>query len=163
MKSTHPTSVETAQGYTRLKIPPPLMYAAPLVIGIALNLVWPIKLVPTSTALIVGGSIALLSFPLGFPAFRALQRSRTSVIPMRPTTAIVTGGPYRFTRNPIYLSLFILYAGLAVIANSPWSLLLLLAVVGMIHYTIILPEERYLEHTFGEEYLAYKRKVRRWL
>ncbi len=83
--------------------------------------------------------------------------------PYQPTTAIVTEGPYRFTRNPIYLSLAVLYAGLAVMANALWSLLLLLAVMLIIHYAVILPEERYLEQKFGEEYRSYKAKVRRWL
>jgi protein-S-isoprenylcysteine O-methyltransferase Ste14 len=84
------------------------------------------------------------------------------VNPYQPTTAIVTEGPYRFTRNPIYLSLAVLYAGLAVMANALWSLLLL-AVMLIIHYAVILPEERYLEQKFGEEYRSYKAKVRRWL
>lgn len=83
--------------------------------------------------------------------------------PYQPTTAIVTEGPYRFTRNPIYLSLAVLYAGLEVMANALWSLLLLLAVMLIIHYAVILPEERYLEQKFGEEYRSYKAKVRRWL
>ncbi len=167
IKNAQPTPdqlhVETAQGYARLKIPPPLIYAGLLVSGMLLNLVWPVKLLPTTIALIMGGVIALLSFTLRSSAFRALRRSQTSVNPYRPTTAIVTQGPYRFTRNPIYLSLAVLYAGLAVMANALWSLLLLLAVMLIIHYAVILPEERYLEQKFGEEYRSYKAKVRRWL
>lgn len=146
-----------------LHIPPPLLYAVPLVIGVLLRFVFPVQVLPSGTALIVGGLIVALSFALGLPAFRLMRQARTSVNPYQPTTAIVTQGPFCWTRNPLYLSLTVLYAGLALMVNAWWALLLLPVVVLLVHFLVILPEERYLEQKFGELYLSYKANVRRWI
>jgi protein-S-isoprenylcysteine O-methyltransferase Ste14 len=82
---------------------------------------------------------------------------------MRPTTAIVFTGPYRFTRNPMYLGLALLQAGLAMVTNSLWPLLTLAPVIVAVRRLVIDREERYLEAKFGEEYRAYKARVRRWV
>jgi protein-S-isoprenylcysteine O-methyltransferase Ste14 len=152
-----------AKDRVSLRIQPPLLYAVPLVIGVLLRVVFPMELLPTGTALIVGGSIAVLSFALGLPAFLTMRQARTSVNPNQPTTAIVTQGPFRLTRNPIYLSLTVLYAGLALMANAWWALVLLPVVVVLVHFLVILPEEQYLEQKFGEPYRSYKANVRRWI
>jgi len=82
---------------------------------------------------------------------------------MEPTTAIVVHGPYRFTRNPMYVSLVGLYAGVTLFVNSAWPLILLPAVVLLVRRQVIAREEAYLEAKFGEEYRAYKARVRRWI
>ena len=82
---------------------------------------------------------------------------------MEPTTAIVVHGPYRFTRNPMYVSLVGLYAGVTLFVNSAWPLILLPAVVLLVQRQVIAREEAYLEAKFGEEYRAYKARVRRWI
>jgi len=80
-----------------------------------------------------------------------------------PASRMVQHGPYRYTRNPMYLGMAVSYVGFSLVVNSAWPLLLLpLALVGL-YRLVIAVEERYLEATFGEEYLAYKKKVRRWL
>lgn len=152
-----------AQDNAGLRIPPPLLYVAPLGLGVLLNLVFPVRLLPTGTALLVGGGIAVLSFALGLPAFLLMRRAGTSVKPHLPTTAIVTRGPFRLTRNPLYLSLLVLYLGLALMANALWALLFLPVLAILVHFLAILPEERYLEQKFGAAYLNYKARVRRWL
>ena len=81
----------------------------------------------------------------------------------RPVPRLTTGGPFRYTRNPGYLCLAMIYAGIAVLRNSLWSMLLLPLVLVVIQREVIGREERYLERIFGEEYLAYKARVRRWV
>jgi protein-S-isoprenylcysteine O-methyltransferase Ste14 len=95
-----------------------------------------------------------------------LQTMRQADAPIRtdkPVLRLTTEGPFRYTRNPGYLSLAMIYAGIAVLRNSLWAILLLPLVLYVIQREVIEHEERYLERTFGEEYLDYKRKVRRWV
>ena len=96
-------------------------------------------------------------------AFRALGRARTAFDIRQPTTTIVTDGPFRYSRNPMYISLTLLYMGLAVLINSLWILLLLLPVLLVIQNGVVKREEQYLERKFGETYLRYKAQVRRWI
>jgi protein-S-isoprenylcysteine O-methyltransferase Ste14 len=81
----------------------------------------------------------------------------------KPVPRLTTEGPFRYTRNPGYLSLTMLYAGIAVLRNALWAILLLPLVLIVIQREVIGREERYLERTFGEEYLAYKARVPRWV
>ncbi len=81
----------------------------------------------------------------------------------RPVSRLVTGGPFRYSRNPGYLSFALIYAGIATLRRSPWAMLLLPAVITTVRRTIIEKEEHYLERRFGEEYLGYEARVRRWL
>jgi protein-S-isoprenylcysteine O-methyltransferase Ste14 len=83
--------------------------------------------------------------------------------PLTPTHKLVIDGPYARSRNPAYLSLTLAYVGLALLLNNPWMLVYLIPVLVLIHYGVVLREERYLERKFGEDYLDYKSKVRRWL
>jgi protein-S-isoprenylcysteine O-methyltransferase Ste14 len=93
----------------------------------------------------------------------AFRRARTPVAPYRPTTAIVTTGPYVFSRNPAYLGMALAYAGIAVAAEALWVLAVLVPTLIVIDRGVIAAEERYLERKFGEEYLRYKARTRRWL
>ncbi len=96
----------------------------------------------------------------------SVQRFRTAGTPVparKPTTAIVRTGPYRFSRNPIYLAFSLLQLGIALWVNSWWLVATLAAAIGIIHYVVVPREERYLEARFGTEYLNYKGSVRRWL
>ncbi len=87
----------------------------------------------------------------------------TNVNPTLPTTSIVTTGPYRFTRNPLYLGLTMIYLGLTLAINTWWSLLLLVPVLFVMHFDVVLREERYLERKFGDTYRQYRAHVRRYL
>lgn len=91
------------------------------------------------------------------------RSARTSFDVRKPTTVLITDGPFRFSRNPGYLALSLLYAGIAVIADSLWVLALLAPALFVMHYGVIAREELYLERKFGSQYLEYKARVRRWL
>ena len=93
----------------------------------------------------------------------ALRRADTPISPHEPTTRLVTEGPFRYTRNPDYLSATIIYAGVASLANALWAILLLPIVLVVTQRGVIEGEELYLERKFGEEYLRYKARVRRWI
>ena len=91
-----------------------------------------------------------------------MRRAGTNVRPDKPTTAIVKDGPYRFTRNPIYLANTVLYVGVTLLFNAFWPLLTLVPFFLLLHWGVVRREERYLEARFGETYLDYKSRVRRW-
>ena len=146
--------------------PPPLIYAGSLLVGLLLNLLLPVKLLPKrrrSVSVITGAASAGLGFIVARAAFQQMRRAKTNINPTQPTTVIVTEGPYSLTRNPIYVALTLLYAGIALLFNSFWAMLLLPFVLVIMNLGVIEREERYLEGKFGEVYLSYKRRVRRWL
>ena len=94
---------------------------------------------------------------------RTMNAADTTLRTDKPVSSLVQDGPFRYSRNPGYLSLTMLYAGIAILRNALWVILLLPLVLYVIQREVIEREERYLERTFGEEYLAYKRRVRRWV
>lgn len=94
---------------------------------------------------------------------QAFERARTPINPSAPSQALVTDGPYRLTRNPGYLGMAVLYAGIAMVANAPWALVPLPAAIAVVDRGVIAREEGYLERKFGAPYAEYRRRVRRWL
>ena len=92
-----------------------------------------------------------------------MRSAGTPINPEEPVSKLVTGGPFCYTRNPGYLSMAMIYAGLACLANAFWAILLLPATLLVIQHGMIEREERYLERKFGEEYLRYKARVQRWI
>ena len=99
---------------------------------------------------------------LGVWGSATMRRAGTNVRPDRPAIALVTGGPFRFSRNPLYLSLTTLYLGITLYFDALWLLIMLVPVLAFVHWRIVLREERYLEARFGDAYRAYKARVRRW-
>jgi protein-S-isoprenylcysteine O-methyltransferase Ste14 len=100
---------------------------------------------------------------LVFWALIAFRRARTTVLPNRPANSLVTTGPYRYTRNPMYVSFAILYVAAALMMNTLWPFLVLPLVILTVDRLVIVREERYLSSAFPEEYYGYRRRVRRWL
>jgi protein-S-isoprenylcysteine O-methyltransferase Ste14 len=146
-----------------VRIPPPLFYVAGFLAGIALELAFPIAALPLALAVsagLIGGGLWLALDGLAMLGFR---RAGTSMVPMRPTTALVTSGPYRFTRNPMYVGMAFLYAALALALGVIWALAVLPLVLLAVDRLVIAREERYLEAKFGEAYREYKSRVRRWV
>ncbi len=143
--------------------PPPLIYAGVLAVGLLLRLIFPIRFLPRPIALIIGTGCTGVSCILAPAAFHQMRRAKTNIDPTQPATAIVTEGPFRFTRNPIYLSLTLFYTGIALVFQSLWALLLLPVVLLVMNRGVIDREERYLERKFGEQYVGYKARVRRWI
>lgn len=142
--------------------PPPLIYAVPLIGGLLLDHWHPVRVAPVVVAVPLGIACVLLGL-VGLPAILAFHRAQTSPNPWRPTAALVTTGPYRVTRNPMYVGFTLLYAGVAFWANAVWPFVLLPVVIVVMHTGVIIREEAYLEQLFGNEYRAYRRRVRRWL
>jgi len=145
--------------------PPPFWYVAGILGGIALNRWRPMPMTtgPSNVrmAIAVLGVLAYLAIFAG--AFMAFRRARTTIVPNRPASSLVTAGSYRFTRNPMYVSLVFLYIGVAAFVNSWWTVILLPVVILLIDRTVIAREERYLADAFPTEYEAYRAKVRRWV
>ena len=143
---------------------PPLLFASCLTAGLVLHWLWPLVTgfpwVPRAVAAALA-FVAAVVFGLG--GERALHGAGTNVRPDRPTTVIVTGGIYGYTRNPLYLALVSVYAAVALLANSLWPFALWIVLLPVLVSGIVAREERYLEAKFREPYLAYKARVRRWL
>lgn len=156
----------TGSDRSGVRIFPPFIYAGAFVIGYAVHRVVPVYLWPGGApraARVVAWTLLGVGLGLGASAVFLFRRAGTTPNPTRPTTAIVVHGPYRFTRNPMYLGLVGLYLGLVVFLNALWPLVLLPAVVALVQRLVIRREEAYLEAKFGDQYRAYKRRVRRWL
>ena len=143
--------------------PPPLIYLVPLLAGLILNRRIEAPFLPDGLRRIVGLPLLAGGLALGAWFSGTLRGAGTPVDPRKPVAALVTDGPYRYSRNPGYLSLAMVYAGAASLANSLPSILLLPVALGVIRRGVIEREERYLERLFGEEYLRYKARVGRWL
>src|SRR5690606_34163874 len=145
--------------------PPPLIYVAGLGAGWLLQRWRSLPITPEDSpfGLAIGGMGVLIWLVIFASALVAFRRQRTTLIPNQPAAALVTRGPYRFTRNPMYVSLVALYLGVSFLGNSWWPLFLLPIVVIVVDRAVIAREERYLASAFPAEYNAYAARVRRWL
>jgi len=146
---------------------PPFIFLAFFVIGFVLHYFLRLFLVeePRLDSILDILGTALIIVSLFFPvyAFKALEKSKTTHKVYKPTTAIVSDGIYKYSRNPIYLSGFILFIGISFITNSLFMLILIVPLFFVIMEGVVKREEKYLEWKFGEEYLNYKKQVRRWI
>jgi protein-S-isoprenylcysteine O-methyltransferase Ste14 len=157
------TRSEALPDHAGVTIPPPFVYVAIFLAGAVIERAVPLPAVPRVIARPVAALLVLgwaILFGWSVTRFRA---SRTSMLPVRPTTALVVNGPYRFTRNPMYVGLLLLYAATALWFAFVWPLLLLPLVVWAVRVYVIDREERYLQRKFGDEYRSYQAAVRRWL
>ncbi len=139
------------------------IYIAPALCALALQRLLPLPFIGQPSASIIGVMIMIVSFVFGLPAVLNMLAAKTTPNPHRPTTVLVFSGPYRFSRNPMYIGLTLLYAGLMTYLRLPWGLIFLPLVIWLITLWVIVPEEKYLEQKFGSEYLNYKSTVRRWI
>jgi protein-S-isoprenylcysteine O-methyltransferase Ste14 len=146
-----------------IRVPPPLLYLLPLALGLLLDRMLHIPFLPHRVARIlgwplVGGGVALSGW-----AIRTMRNAETTMRTDKPVSTLIQEGPFRYTRNSLYLSDAMIYAGIAVLRNSLWAIVLPPLVLLVIQREVIGREEGYLERTFGEEYLDYKARVRRWV
>ena len=148
-----------------VRFPPPFLYLGALLLGFAVEhfsglrsfgIDWWLQVTVGVLLFIAGASLMLAAAGL-------FRRLGTNVPPSQPTTLVATTGPYRWTRNPMYLGMALIYAGLAIGFDGPVALALLPLVLATIQTQVIAREERYLEAKFGDDYRRYKSKVRRWL
>ncbi len=138
------------------------MYLVAIALGVMLQLAMPLPFFPRELGRIVGIVLGVLAMALFISSVVKFRAAGTAVPANRPTTAIVRAGPYRFSRNPIYLAFSLLQLGIAIWVNSLWVLATLVPALALMHI-VIRREEQYLERKFGAEYLEYKASVRRWL
>jgi protein-S-isoprenylcysteine O-methyltransferase Ste14 len=146
-----------------IKVPPPLYYLAGFGAGLLLEAAFPIDGPPAVVTIVVAVLGVGLFLYLDGLATARFRSAGTSPLPMRPSTALVTSGPYRFTRNPMYVGMAALYAAVAVATGVIWALIALPVVLVAIDRLVIAKEEPYLEARFGEAYRDYRRRVRRWV
>ncbi len=153
-------NIETAQVLVR----PPIAWVVAVVTGFALDWLEPLPFVPEDwPGGLIGAVVFVLALALAIWAMDVQTRAGTNVPTNRPTTAIVDGGPYRFTRNPIYMGMFGGLIGLAIAFDTLWLLAVLVPFALVIRYGVVAREEAYLERKFGDDYRGYRRRVRRWL
>ncbi len=143
--------------------PPPALVLLALIVAIAFDHFWPLAVAPRPVGVALGTLFSLFGVAIIAWGRVMLARGGTTVNPYRPTTAIISGGPYRFTRNPLYVGIQSLLVGLSFLVGTWWGIALLVPTFLVLHHGVVLREEAYLERKFGREYLSYKRKVRRWL
>jgi protein-S-isoprenylcysteine O-methyltransferase Ste14 len=140
--------------------------AWPLAVFAALALQWlkPLPFMPAAVATgFVGGAVFAIALALAAWAIATLTRAGSNVPTGTPTTTIVDAGPYRFTRNPVYLGMIVGLIGLAIAFDSLWPLVALMPFALVIRYGVVAREEAYLERKFGDAYRHYRSRVRRWL
>jgi protein-S-isoprenylcysteine O-methyltransferase Ste14 len=156
--------MEKAADGANIRFPPPLIYVAGLVFGIAadriLNL--PSFGLTLATRIVAGIVLCVIGFLVMFAGAGLFLRRRTAILPFKHASVLVTSGILGWTRNPMYLGMAVFYIGLAVILNSLAALVLLPVVLAIVQTQVIAREEAYLERAFGDEYVAYKTRVRRW-
>ena len=142
---------------------PPLIWLVAAVAGWLLHFFFPHPMMAASVSRLIGIALVVIAPLIALSAVLAMRAGGTNIDPAKPALAIVRSGPYRFTRNPMYLALCLLQVGSSFLLNDWVALLLLIPLALVLHYGVILREERYLERKFGEPYLALKRDVRRWI
>jgi protein-S-isoprenylcysteine O-methyltransferase Ste14 len=147
-------------------VPPPLLFALPLLGAIIVHSrrPWPIA-EGGSTTLVIGGFAAIGgAIALVLASIATFRKAETTILPAgRPTTAIVERGPYRVTRNPMYLAMALAYLGASIALNNFWAIVFLPAILIVVDVFVIRREERYLASKFGQTYRDYCSRVRRWL
>jgi protein-S-isoprenylcysteine O-methyltransferase Ste14 len=143
--------------------PPPLIYAGALAAGLLANRRYRIPFLPRRLARTLGWPLVACGLAVGFLGAREMRRAETNLDPYKPATAVVTGGPFQFTRNPLYLSMTMVYGGISALANALPPVLLLPIVLRLMRRGVIEREERYLERKFGDVYLQYKAEAPRWI
>ncbi len=154
----------TTQGDSSgVRFPPPLLYALPWLAGWLVGRAYPVHLLPAGWARVLGWLLTALGAVIAASATILFRRAGTSPIPIKPTTALVVTGPYRVTRNPMYVSLAAVYVGVTCLFNTVWPLVLLPLVIVAVQRLVIAKEERYLEAKFGQAYRDYQARVSRWI
>ena len=150
-----------------IHVAPPLVYGVGFLIGYLLGLVLPIAWSGDSAtvhSLMIAGLLVIgLGFALALWGVAVLRRAKTTILPFRASTAVVGDGPYRFTRNPMYVGMTLGYVGASLLFNTAWPMILLPLVLWAMVQLVITREEAFLSATFGNEYDDYRRRVRRWL
>lgn len=149
--------------HAQVRFPPPLVFVLLIALGVGLNSLWPLSMGVPESFRAVGLAITLFGVAVGILVGGSFKRSSTAIEPWKPTTTLITHGFYRVSRNPIYVCFCLFNMGIGIALNNLWIFLSFIPGAILVYYIAIAREEAYLERAFGEQYLAYKRKVRRWI
>lgn len=157
--------MESSNDHPGVYIPPPIFYAAIFLAAILMQRLAPLKkdFFHTTGSKIIDFILILTGLFFNFPALRQFIKSKNTVITVKPANSLQTTGIYSISRNPMYVSLLFIYTGLSFIFGNWWNILFLPVLIMIIQEYVIKREEKYLGRRFGEQYLDYKTKVRRWL
>ena len=147
----------------QVRVYPPVIFLSALASGWILNYFLPYPFIPFSLRLSGGLTLLALGGLLTAWSMFAFHKAKTAIDPRQPTTFLILSGPFRYTRNPLYVTLFLMLTGFGVLLDNPWMLAGLLPMYLALRYAVVALEEEYLERKFGEEYRKYKASVRRWL
>lgn len=149
----------------RVRFPPPLVFLGSILLGLGFEYVVVPAPVPVGRAISAFGGLFVVVAGLGFiaSARTLFKRTGQSPIPWKPSPALILKGPYRFTRNPMYLGITLFELGLGLALNNLWISMLAVPALLAVHFIAVLPEERYLSEKFGESYKVYSAQVRRYL
>ncbi len=154
----------SAQDTANVILPPPILLLLAAMIGFILDWLNPQRFLPPGVPRsLIAISLFAVGFALAISAILEMRRENTRVEPYKPTTAIVSRGPYRFSRNPIYLGMILWLLALAIALDSLWILAMLLPFFLAIRYGVIAREEAYLTRKFTSTYLDYLSRTRRWI
>lgn len=153
----------TATDHPGVVVLPPRLYIGALVVVLVLRWFWRMPIAGSGVTFWPGLVVVALGLGLGFWGRVTMTRAGTNVNPGRPTTAVVASGPFRLTRNPLYIAVTLVYLGITLAINTWWGIVALVPVLLIMHRGVVLREERYLEGKFGESYRQYRTRVRRYL
>lgn len=157
------TDMSTSADSPGVIVRPPLLYLGGVILLLALRWLWPAPILTDATpGRWAGGVLAVAALGLGLWAVATMRAAGTNVDPGKASTAIVTEGPFGFTRNPIYVGLAVLFFGVTLIVDSWWGIAVLVPLLAVMHVGVVRREEAYLEGKFGEAYRRYKASVGRY-
>ena len=161
--SERPEAQSVAIDHANVRVPPPVIYLTFLVSGIVMDSPWTSGQLSTPSDMVAGAVVLAVAVVLSLYCVPRHHKEGSNIEPWKPTTKIFSDGIYGRSRNPIYLAMALLFAGIALAAGSTMALVYLIPCLLVIHFYVIAREESYLEQKFGDEYLDYKARVRRWI
>jgi protein-S-isoprenylcysteine O-methyltransferase Ste14 len=156
-------SITDSDDHPGVLVFPPFLFIGAFLAGLAVHWAWPVQLLPSLLSRVLGAVLLVCALAVAVAAERVMKRAGTNVRPDRPSLALVREGPFRWTRNPLYLSALGLYAGVALLIDAAGPALLFVPLVAVVRWGVIAREEAYLLRKFGDDYRAYTGSVRRWL
>ena len=157
--------MESKKDNPGVHIPPPLLYVATFLLAVLFQRLMQFdrEFFYTTTSKIVGSFIVVVGLFFSFPALRQFLKTKNTLVTIKSASSLQTTGIYSVSRNPMYLSLLLMYTGLAFLIGNWWTIILLPLLFLVVQEYVIKHEEKYLGRRFGQEYLNYKLGVRRWL
>lgn len=149
--------------HTGVVMPPPVIYALAFALVLVLDRLWPVAIVDHAAAWWTGIILLALGVATNGWGVYTLHRGNTTFHPNHPASRLITAGPFRFSRNPLYIGVNLAFIGLVFLVDSLWGLLVLVPVLLVMHYGVIRREEQHLAARFGDEFRQYRSRVRRYL